>query len=328
MEIKDNRTQFIKSSFSNYKKKDIIEELITNIYYNKKSEALFYTSEMLCSLYILDLWYIYIAFYCKYIHVNNIKLPIYLEQKFNDFRDISNKINNDFELRNNQSIRTIFFTLTILYCEIDKVNEMTHIHIPFKIEQIHTNLKADNIEYIKPFFKESDPKDIYFMFNELIYHIVVSKRKIEIFYWIDIIIDFDLFYIRNKNQIFIEDRNYIEENEKKSKNIIWLLWEILFHFSKKIDPLLKKTINSLFELFKIKYNYLSNKKFKSILYLVIHLILDKSINIHIKIIEDITIFKHLDIVINKVFSGLKKNEVWIEETKTKKEELYNSIYKI
>ena len=328
MEIKDNRTQFTKSSFSNYKKKHIIEELITNIYYNKKSDALFYTAEMICSLYILDLWYIYIAFYCKYIHVNNIKIPIYLEQKFNEFRHISNKINNDFELRNNQTIRIIFFTLTLLYCEIDKGNEMTHIHIPFKIELIHSNLKADNIDYIKPFFKESDPKDTYFMFNELIYHIIVTKHKIDIFYWIDMIIDFDLFYIRKKNQIFIEDRHYIEENEKKSKNIIWLLWEILFHFSKNVEPLLQKTINSLFELFKIKYNYLSNKKFKSIFYLVIHLLLDNSININIKLIENTSIFKSLDTDINKVFNVLKKKEVWIEEVKTKKEELYNSIYKI
>lgn len=327
MEIKDNRIQFTKSSFSKYKKKYIIDELITAIYYNRKEDALFYTGEMLCSLYILDLWYIYIAFYCKYIHIHNIKIPIYLEQKFNEFRNISNKLNDDFELRNNKKIRILFFTLTLLYCEIDKVNEISHIPLAFNIETIHSNLKADNIDYIKPFFKKNDPKEIYFLFNELVYHIDVTKHKIDIFYWIDMIIDFDLFYIKKKNQIYIENRDFYNENEKKGKNIVWLLWEILLYYSESKDKLIKKTIHSLFELFKIRYSHVSNKKFKSIFYLVIILILENS-NLDTKLIENTSIFKDLEEQIHKVFSLLKKKEIWIEEVKTKKEELYNSIYKI
>ena len=58
--IKDNRKTFNSLTFSNYKKKDIIEELILSIYYQRTNEALKYTSELLVSLYIKDLFiYLY-----------------------------------------------------------------------------------------------------------------------------------------------------------------------------------------------------------------------------------------------------------------------------
>ena len=73
MNITDNRRTFSKSSFSNLKKNKIIEHCIRSFYYDNVKEALFFTAEMICSLYVNDLWKIYIQFYCKYIHVHNIK---------------------------------------------------------------------------------------------------------------------------------------------------------------------------------------------------------------------------------------------------------------
>ena len=118
--IKDKRVQFKKLSFSNYKKSDVKKNLITSIYYQKLEESFFWTGEMLCSNMLLELWDTYMIIMSKYIHIYNPKLPIYINKKFNDFKNIVAIENNDLKLRNHREIRMILFSITTILCFSDK----------------------------------------------------------------------------------------------------------------------------------------------------------------------------------------------------------------
>ena len=110
--IKDTRTKFKGTTFSNYKKSVAIKKLTHAIYYQKLEEAFFWTCELMCTNLYLDLWNIYFIFMSKYIHIDNPKLPILINKKFNDFKNIAYNISNDYELRNNIDIRILFCSIT------------------------------------------------------------------------------------------------------------------------------------------------------------------------------------------------------------------------
>jgi hypothetical protein len=63
------------------------------------------------------------------------------------------------------------------------------------------------------------------------------------------------------------------------------------------------------------------------MYVSIHLLVS-SVNTNIKLIENTSLFKNLYNNTQIIFEEIKKKEVWIEEVKTEKQKLYDSVYKI
>jgi hypothetical protein len=174
----------------------------------------------------------------------------------------------------------------------------------FNFDEIFTNLKAPNMKYIHPYFKDGDPKEFFIPLNELSYHLLETKNKKEIFYWIEWIIEYDIKLTKNKKPIKCIKRDFIKT---KIMNVIWIIWEILL----SINPtsIMNKIINGLFELFSIKYNISHNHKKKNVLMfssmLVIH---EKDINFDKKIIDNIETFNILNEKISNTFEQLKKSE--------------------
>jgi len=111
---------------------------------------------MICSGYLADLWKIYIMFYCKYIHIHNIKIPIYLCKKLEEFKGISTK--TDFKKRRYH--KKYFFYNYTHFLRDKKMNTLCFLCLfSFNLEKMYDHLNADNVEYIKPFFKQQDPKE-------------------------------------------------------------------------------------------------------------------------------------------------------------------------
>lgn len=80
-------------------------------------------------------------------------------------------------------------------------------------------------------------------------------------------------------------------------------------------------------LFKIKYSVKNNKTFKGLLYVSINLILNEA-NVKVRLIENTQLFTHLYDNTQIIFNVIKKKELWVEEAKTEKQKLYESVYKI
>ena len=292
--IVDSRTVFA-NTFSNYKKSVAVKELMTSIYYQKNEDAYFWTAELLSSNCIIEIWDTYIDFMCKYTHIYNPKIPIYLHKKFLEFKEIAGSTNDDIKLRNIDEIRRLFFTLTLIFCSSKRecVLDIPVFQFNFEIDKMYTNLKAPNVSYIQNYFKNGDPKEYYIPLNELMFHLKETKNKMDIFYWIEWIIEYDALLLKNKKQLQCVKRAFAVNT-----NIIWIIWEILLSFE-------KQPIDSLLELFSIKYK--TNKKKKCILHLCAMYIITK-VDYNIPILES-GLLKNIEESINIAFEKIKKKEI-------------------
>lgn len=297
MKINDSRIVFT-NTFSNYKKSTAVKELSTSIYHQNKEEAFFWTAELLCSNCIVELWDTYIEIMCKYTHLYNPKIPIYLYKKFMEFKELTLIVNNDIELRNNQEIRMIFFSITLIFCSSKRecILDIPTFQFNFEMNKMYSNLKAPNVSYIQHFFKDGDPKEYYIPLNELMYHLKETKNKMDIFYWVEWIITYDTLLLKNKKQLQCVKREFAVNT-----NIIWIVWELILSFKDK------HPIDALLNLFSIKYK--TNKKKKCILYLCIMFIITQKIDYTIPILDNINLLKTLEDNINNTFEKIKKKEI-------------------
>jgi hypothetical protein len=302
--IHDTRTHFKSTTFSNFKKSKVLKQLENCMYYQKKEEAFYWTGELVCSGYVLELWNLFFYVMCKYIHIHNPRLPLYIEKKFNEFKSIANEQSNDLELRNLPEIRTILFSVTLLLCESKRDMILEDLHFAFKFENIFTNLKAPNVDYIKPYFKEGDPKEIYIPLNECAYHLIETKNRMDIFFWIDWMIQFDESCTKQKKTLSCVPREFVTV---KSTNMIWILFELLLSFEEPV--ILHKVLHSLMNLFSIKYTPSTNKKKKYILNLCVSLIIHDAVDFSTKLIENTSVFSPIQENINLIFEQIKKNEI-------------------
>ena len=111
-EINDKRvmSDFRNITFSNYKKNVAKKELTKTLYESKIEDSCYWSSELICAGHFSDLWDIIIIFTSRFINIGNPKLPIYLDLRFKNFKDIllNGYIDNELSLRNNNKIRNIF----------------------------------------------------------------------------------------------------------------------------------------------------------------------------------------------------------------------------
>ena len=294
MKINDSRTVFT-NTFSNYKKGVAVKEFMNSIYYQKTEEAYLWTAELLCSNCIIEIWDTYIEFMCKYTHIYNPKIPIYLYKKFLEFKEIAGKTNDDIQLRNIDEIRRLFFSLTLIFCSSKRecVLDIPVFHFNFEMDKMYTNLKAPNVSYIQNYFKKGDPKEYYIPLNELMYHLKETKNKMDVFYWIEWVIEYDALLLKNKKQVQCVKRPFAVNT-----NIIWIVWELLLSFE-------KQPIDSLLELFSIKYK--TNKKKKCIIYLCVMYIITK-VDYNIPILDS-GLLKNIEESITIAFEKIKKKEI-------------------
>lgn len=331
--INDKREKFKTTTFSNFNKKDARKNLQNAIYYNKQEEAFFWTCEMLCSNMLLEIWETFFILMSKYIHIHNPKLPLYIEKKYDEFRNIIGNDDNISIIRNNNKIRVVFCSITTVLCFSEKITILDNMSckFTFKIETLYDNLKAPNINYVKMVFKNGDPAEYLVPFNEFIYHVTETKHKVDIVYWLNWIIEYDILCRKKKKTINCLSRDIYQNSRKALEtNIIWVIWEIIFcvlekqHFSKNT----KNIINSLFNLFAVRYCVSVNKKR---IYLICHsielLLLDSETNYELPILKDNKCIMSLEQNINIVMKQIKIKEIASEPlTSNTKIDIYRDIY--
>lgn len=319
--IKDNRTSFSKTSYSNIKKNKLIEEFTKSLYYGDIEDAIKYTGEMIASFYIKELWDTYILFYCKYVNIYNIKFPIFLYKQYTVFREIANSHDN-YQIRNNMNIRNIFFYISIITCGLTKNNtiELKKIKIELSIDNLQKYLCADSQSYITKYLKKNVPKDYFISLNEFTYHLKVTNKLEYIYYWINWIIVYDSLQYKNKNILECEDRD-IYMKSPGSSNIIWVLWDIILDNCENND-VIKLSINALFDLFTIRYVRANNKKKKILIYLACLFIINKHMDLNVKLKCNMSNAKIME-KNNDTFRELKKKQIINKNIDEDKESIYD-----
>lgn len=315
-EINDKRIikDFKGISFSKYKKSLVKKQLLLSL--NKKliEESFYWSIELICAGHYSDLWDTILLYMSRYIHIANPKLAIYIDLKFENFKNILNNgyVDNELELRNNIKIRKIFGELIGILCFSKKKYAFQDLsvkdHDDFDITNLSSKLKAPNIEYAKNIYRENDPKEIFIAINEFLYNI--SKESLDCIsatYWVEWIIQYEIASKQQKNICICETRTFVKTEDKYRNDIIWLVWEAIFFESKK-DKLINKIILSLFNLFCIKFTSSCKKKRKYLIYAAIYF-LTENINHTIPIIENKVVLDNILNQINLIYKEVKKNEI-------------------
>jgi len=302
--------EFKNKSFSGYKLSDVKKALINSLLNNNREEICHWTCEILCAGHFIVLWDIIILYSSRNIHCGNIKLPLYLEIRFNLFKKIINNgyLGNELKLRNNATIRHLFLEIMFVLSHSNQRHEFKRIKInkiEYNIDNLRGRFKADNLKYVNQVFKNEDPKDIFIAVNEMIYHLTVTKNIISVCYWTEWILNFELNC--KKNKIIATSRDYLD-TEKHKRDFVWLIWDSIGLIIKKKEPMYEKIFNSLLTLFTIKYTSSIKRKRVFILYWAIYLALD-NIDMTNDIIKN---KKQIDNYVKngeKMFKHLKKNEI-------------------
>ena len=311
MNINDTRQQkdFGKITFSKYKKNAVIKELIQCVLKNKLESAYNWSAELICAGHFIVLWDTILTLIGKYIR--NPSLPIYILMRFRQFKEIviNGYIDNELSLRNNQHIRTLFGEICAILCNATKNLGFEMIKIKpeeFNIPTLTHKFKAPHVKFIETIFRENDPKEIFIPLNEFAYQIQDNKNFLEGCYWIEWIIEYDSISRKKKDPLVAESRIFAPN--KFQKDVVWIIWEIIMSNAK--TKLHKRCIESLIELFSLKYSYATKKKRRPLLYFAIELLIENKI-----IYPDILTPKVKQIInvipsnLDKIYKRIKNHEL-------------------
>jgi hypothetical protein len=316
-EINDVRTQpqFKGISFSNFKKPDVRKQLILNIKNGKIEPACYWCAELVCAGHYMEVWETILHYVGKHIHLGNPKIIIYLEKRYEIFRNImiQGLFLNELQLRNNETIRKLFAEIISTLALSNKYHSFEPITInreeEFDITQLTDRLKAPSMSYLDNIFKKEDPKELFIAMNEFAYNISKDKHStVGACYWIEWAIDFDAICKKRKNPVYCELRSEVNVEKKFKRDIIWLLWDILFHYCELLENKYIQTLmGSLYTLFCIKYTTASCKKRRYLLYFAVAL-LTEPVPTNIELMPNKQLIQNVVEKINTVYKQIKKNE--------------------
>jgi hypothetical protein len=314
-EINDIRqsTHFKGVSFSKFKKIDVRKQLITNITKGRIEPACYWCAELICAGHYMEVWETIIHYIGKHIHLGNPKIVCYIENRYEIFRNIMSQgqYTNELQLRNHPTIRSLFAEITAALSNSNKRNCFEPIKInrdeEFDITLMSENLIAPTIVYIEPIFKKGDPKELFIASNEFAYNLSPDKKNmLNACYWIEWIIEFQAICKKRKNPCKCESRNY-PVDQKCKEDVIWMLWETMFHFAEKKSTYCFQLLGSLFRIFCIKYTTASSKKRRHLLYFAVSLITE-SIPTDIELLTNKPVIQTITEKINIIYKQIKKNE--------------------
>ena len=289
-------------TFSNYKKLDAKQELMKEWKQGRNIEPVCYwCAEFVCAGAFDELWEMFIAYMSKYVHMSNLKLPLYLEMRYNQYQHVLKDRHyiSALDLRNNPKIRGLFAEIAtiLLFCEKAPCYETTKVDLAnyFQMDTLSEKLSATGNTFADDIFDhKEDPKEIFIAVNEFAYHLCHGDKNANLtktFFWIDWIVEFDIACRartrgraqninsgsgggsgggggKNKCTGLRRANPYIDPIFQK--DVIWVFWECLFAYS-RLYPLshLEKTIHALYRLFSVHYRHSVPKRRKALLYFAV-----------------------------------------------------------
>ena len=310
VEINDMRGGFKGITFSKYKKNDAKGQLLNSFSLGNIETACYWGAEFICAGHFKYLWDIFTVYICKNIHIANPKLAIYIDMRFQHFKHIvqNGYIGSELSLRNNKKIRKLFAEIICIICLSRKKNGLEVVKIKkdaFDITNIQGKLHAKNIYYGQKIFKKGDPSEIFIAINELSYNISI-KNTIQVWFWIEWILEFDKLCYAKKRPLKGVRRTKIPVESIFQTNVIWIIWDAFFSVAK--TKLQEKIMNSLLNLFCINYSLGAKTKRKMVLYFAAYLLTEKY-EMDIPIISDKKSVETIVTKVDVIYEQIKKNEI-------------------
>jgi hypothetical protein len=316
-EINDLRqpTMFKGISFSKYKKIDVKIQLEQSLIKGKIEPACYWCAELICSAHYADIWEILLHYVGKYVHLGNPKLIIYLEMRYELFRDIMSRglYINELQLRNNKQMRQLFAEIISTVTLSNKKHSFEPIRInrieEFDMTQMTERLKAPSAQYVESILLKEDPKELLIPVNEFAYNISKDRKNMTTAcYWIEWMLEFDSICKKRKEPIVAECRGSIPVEHKYQTDIIWILWDAIeIRIEEMKNEFISKIAKALKNLFCIKYTTAACKKRRYLLYYAVALVTEP-IPTGIELVTNKSLVQNVIEKIDEVYKQIKKNE--------------------
>ena len=325
-QINDSRlmNDFKDSTFSGYKKSDVITTLFKNIDKNKAENSCNWITECILSGYTLHIWDKILVYAFKTIHINNSKLPQYLLNKheilYNQYKRLNVK-NKDIVLilRNSQMIRNLFFDVITTLCSSSKSKKYDKsIKInndDFDFNNMRTRLCATMNLLPNHIIHFNDPEELKIIINEFFFNLknpLVGYEKC--CYWVLWLIKWDDLHKKKKNPWQVDARDVPLKGNLKC-DVIWVIWECIFEEIKCRKLNSEKDINyssnqiePLYKLF--LHNYSVGKRSSRLPYVFLAIgLLTLKVNYNIPLRNNIEVFIQSQGNVNKMFEAKKVHEI-------------------
>ena len=310
---------FKDKTFSGFKKRDILNAVLKSIENGKIENTCFWITECIVSGYTLELLDKLIIISSKLIHINNPKLPSYLWNRYLSFYNSIDHINQKqkkqyIHLRNTQSVRNCFFDIGVTLALSPKTKRYDKYPKPkedtdYSFSTIRSRLNATMQLLPSHIIKFTDPEELRIIMNEFFFHLKNNLGGYEnASYWIAWLIQWEKINKKKKLAFEIEERPIKGLKKNLCKDIIWLVWSVIFEEANIRNNNIKKEIQSLFLLF--KSNFSSGKR-NSRLPIVYHAVgyLTLPLQLNVSIRTNHNIFIQTQCNVNKMFESKKKNEI-------------------
>ena len=245
-DIRTNKDFNIKS-FSGYLLSDVFKGLFKAIDNYKIEETCDWTTELIVSGQTDKLYDRFILYYCKYINVNNPKLPERIHKRYKMY--IDGKISNKDAI-NIQAIRNHLIEIAILLCLSNKHKVLSFPKITendYTNETLVKKLKATDKSIN---FKPDDPQELRVIINEL-WHNVRNKNMPLVLYWIKWIMVYEKQLSKKKKELICAERYVVNVHKKFRTNFVWIIWEILINESQ--THIAATQIQSLYNIYSKNY---------------------------------------------------------------------------
>lgn len=313
-EIDDVRSvaDFRGATFSGYKKTEVRNQMLRNMIQGRIEQACHWCAELICAGQYLDAWENIFHFMAKHIHLGNPKMPIYVAARFKVFRNIIGEghATNELHLRNHSEIRKLFAevicNLTLSprkpSFEAAKIQRQEE----FDMTQMNDRLKAPSTEYACSAFRVKDPRELFIAVNEFAYQLA-AKNMTMCCYWIEWVIEFEAVCRSKKQIVRCDSRDYVEDRKYRG-DIIWMLWDaIMESCESRAEPFVKRVLDGLLDIFRVKYTTACAKKRRYVMYMAVEL-LTEPVTTTTEIVADKAVLVNVVEKIDSVYKQIKKNE--------------------
>ena len=316
IEINDVRkdTEFKMSSFSGYKRVDVIKEYLKSLQSSKIEESCYWSAELVCGGHYMDLWQAIIVFMSKNIHFGNPKLPSYIDMRINTFKDVVHNgfIGNELRMRNSQKIRKLFAEVSVILCLSMKKHTVELVKLDknerFDLTKMNHHFKAYKSSYANLIFRKDDPKELFVAINEMMYHLSPSSLSSnDVCWWVEWILAYEQECSKKKIKCICDRREYGNVPTSNQKDIIWIIWEAILITAEKKNTFIKKLVNSLFTIFTLRFTPGVVRRRRHVIYFAIMCLIEH-VNQNVQLVKDKAILENITNKINNIYKQIKKSE--------------------
>ena len=217
-------------------------------------------------------------------------------------------------IRNTQSVRNVLTDVAVMLCtspktqrydKLSKINPKTE----FRFQSVQDNMSATMQLLPQSMIRFTDPEELRIIMNELLFHLKNTHGGYtQVCYWIQWLLQWEKREKTLKRRFEIETREINGVSSKYGKDMIWLVWEVVFLEANTREDIVKHQIRSLFRLF--TYDYTCGKRTARLPYLY-HCVgyLSLPLNLRVPLRTDVNLFVKTQLGVNLEYKKRKVHEV-------------------